>query len=291
MSRTAGTVPDAFVAAEFSGDRITGKTNDAGIATFPLMNRDKLSQLTAWTNDFKIGGYSFDRDPPRDPMGDKFTIELDKCRSQTIRIINDEDKAPVPDLGFILTVGTGPPNYQFPGKTPDCEMKTDKNGEAVYRWFPDWKKHGSYVEILDQHWVKAADEKMVDGTMVVRLRKSQFDKRKHIAGMVTSADGNVAGFSVSITSFQGEEKNRLDVLSAFTDEHGKFAADYLPGATYCICINDARFVSNIIDLIPYEPTTDKTNAPSLNVSPGQPVEIVVTSGPAKRPVASPVHQS
>ena len=134
-------VPDAFVAAEFAGGRVTGKTNRAGVATFPLMNRDELSQLTAWTNDFKIGGYSFGRDPPRDPRGAKYTIELDKCRSQTIRIINDKDKAPVPNLDFVLTVGTGAPNYQFPGKTPDCEMKTNQNGEAVYRWFPDWKKH------------------------------------------------------------------------------------------------------------------------------------------------------
>lgn len=61
-------VPAAFVAAEIAGERITGKTNDAGIATFPLMNRDTLSQLTAWTDDFKIGGYSFNRDPPR-PAG------------------------------------------------------------------------------------------------------------------------------------------------------------------------------------------------------------------------------
>ena len=126
---------------------------------------------------------------------------------------------------------------------------------------------------------------MVDGTMVVRVRRSQFDNRKHIIGRVTSADGTVAGFSVSIKSFQGEEKNRVDRSLRVYGRAGKFAADYLPGATYCICIDDARFVSNIIDLIPYEPTTDKTNAPSLNVSPGQPVEIVVTAGPAKHPVA------
>jgi len=279
------TVPDAFVAAELAGALVTGKTNDVGVATFPLMNRDTLSQLTAWTEDFMIGGYSFHRDPPRDPMGDKHTIELDTCRPQKIRLVNDEDESPVPNLDFVLTVGTGPPNFQFPGKTPDCGMKTNENGEAVYRWFPNWDKHRSYIEILDQRWVKAADEEMVDGTIVVRLRKSQFENRKRVAGQVKSANGDVAGFSVSIRSFQGEEKNRSDVLYAFTDEHGEFAADYLPGATYCICINDTRFVSNIIDLIPYESTIDKTNAPSLNISTGQPVEVVAASGPAKRPIA------
>jgi hypothetical protein len=113
------------------------------------MNRDKLSQLTAWTDDYRIGGYSLDRGPPRDPMGDKFSIELDRCRPQTIRIINDEDQSPVPNLGFVLTIMTGPPDYQFPGETPDRAMRTDANGEAVYRWFPDWKRHHSYVEITD----------------------------------------------------------------------------------------------------------------------------------------------
>ncbi len=278
-------VSDVSVAAEFEGGRVTGKTNGAGVVAFPAMNHDKLSQLTAWTNDFKIGGYSFGRDPPRDPASGKYTIELETCRSQTIRIINDEGKAPIPNLEFVLTVMTAAPNYQFPGKTPDCEMKTNENGEAVFRRFPDWKENSCYIEIPDQHWVRAADAKMVDGTLVFRLRKSRFDNRKHIIGRVTSAGGNVAGFCVSISSFQGEEKNKLDCLYAFTDEHGEFAADYLPGATYDICINDVRFVSSIIDLIPYEPTTGKTNAPSLNVSPGQPVEIVVTAGPAKRPVA------
>jgi thioredoxin family protein len=279
-------VSDAFVAAGLtSGVPVTGKTNDLGVATFGLMSRDKLSQLTAWTNDFRIGGYSFHRDPPRDPMGDKHTIELDRCRSQAIRIINDEDKSPVPNLDFILRFGTGPPNYQSPGKPTDYETRTDENGEAVYRWFSDWEKHNFRVQILDQRWIKVADDEMVDGTIVVRVRKSQFENRKRVAGLVKSANGNVAGFFVSIRSFQGENKNQSDVLYAFTDENGKFAADYLPGATYCIYVNDARFVSNIIDLIPYEPTIDKTNAPSLKISAGQPVEVVVTSGPEKRPIA------
>ncbi|MGA2035627.1 MAG: hypothetical protein ABSG68_25545, partial [Thermoguttaceae bacterium] len=64
-----------------------------------------------------------------------------------------------------------------------------------------------------------------------RVRKSQFDKRKRVTGMVASPEGTVAGFCVSISSFQGEEKNHLDDLYAFTDQRGRFAADYLPGAT------------------------------------------------------------
>ena len=279
------TVAHAHVAAEVAGIRYTAKSNGEGVATFPLMNRNKLSQLTVWTEDFKIGGYSFRRNPPRDPLGNKHTVELETCGDQTIRVINAADESPVSNLDFALTVMTGPPDFQYPGKTPGCDLRTDEKGEAVCRCFPRWENHHSYITISDPEWVKAADEEMIDGVLVAKLQKSRLAERKRVVGHVQSPDGNVAGFCVSIYSFQGEEKNRSDVLYAFTDGDGRFEADYLPGATYCICVNDDRFVSNIIDLIPYEPATGKKNEPSLDISEGQPVEVVVTSGPERTPVA------
>jgi hypothetical protein len=281
-------VRDASVIADTGGAPSTRKTNDKGVARFPLMKSDKLMRLTAWTADFRIGGYYFNRNPPRDPSGGQFTIELEKCRPQVIRLINDADKAPIRDLDFVLTVGTGPPDYQYVGQTPDCEMRTNGKGEAVYRWFPDWKSQGSYIEIRDPHWAKAADAKMVDGALVFRLKKNRFDARMRVVGRVTASGSNPAGFSVEMYSFQGEEENRSDVLYAFTDENGTFAADYLPGATYCINVNDTRSVSDIIDLIPYSPDTGKTNPPQLTISDGQPVEVQVTAGPSKAPVAHQV---
>ncbi len=280
-----GPVRDAFVVAQVTAASFTAKTNGSGVARFPLLNRDKLSQLTAWTDDFKIGGYAFNRDPPRDPSGSKFTIELVKCRPQVIRIINEENKAPVRDLPFVLTIGTGPPNFQYPGETPAREMRTNDKGEAVYRWFPDWKTHGSYVEIADPRWVMAANAETVDGAMVVKVRKSRFETRRRVVGQLTSDRTNLAGFYLEMSSFQGEEEHRSDVLHAFTDENGAFAAEYLPGSTYCICVNDARYVSDIIDLMPYDPVTHMPDAPSLTVSEGQAVEVAVTSGPARAPVA------
>ena len=252
------------------------------------MNRDKLIRLTAWTNDFKIGGYHFNRKPPRDPAGSQFTIELETCRSQLIRVVDDVAKTPIPNLDFVLIVGTGPPNYQYVGQTPDCEMRTNGKGEAVYRWFPDWKSHGSYIEFGDPRWVKAGDRKTDHDAIVFRLKRSQFAARKRVVGRVASTGTSPAGFFVEMYSFQGEEDHTADVLYAFTDESGTFAADYLPGATYCINVNDARYVSNIIDLIPYDPANGKTNAPSLTISEGRPVEVAITAGRAKAPVA---HQS
>lgn len=278
-------VADASVTAEVAGAPFSDRTNGMGFARFPLQNRDHLSQLTAWTSDFRIGGYSFYRDPPRDPAGNRHSIELEMCRPQIVRLVTGEDRVPVPAIPFVLTVGTGAPNYQFIGKTPTCEMRTNDKGEAVYRWFPDWERHGSYIELLDPAWVKVGDAETVDGVVVVRIKKSRFADRKRVAGQVTSEEASLAGFSVEMWSFQGEEEHNSDVVYAFTDEQGRFEADYLPGATYCIAMNDARYVSNIIDLMVYDPTTDKSNPPSLKISKGAPVEVTVTSGPAREPVA------
>jgi hypothetical protein len=282
-------VRDAFVIAEVGSSPFTSKTNDKGVARFPLLKSDKLAHLTAWTEDFRIGGFYFNRKPPRDPSGKQFTIELEKCRSQIIRIINEADKSPIPDLDFALTVGTGPPDYQYPGQNPACEMHTNAKGEAVYRWFPDWKSHHSYIEFHDPHWVNAGPsektETAPDGAVLFKLKESRLKARKRVVGRVASSDNNLAGFSVEMYSFQGEEEHRSDVLYAFTDENGAFAADFLPGSTYCINVNDARSVSDIIDLIPYDTDSGKMNPPQLTISDGQPVEVVVTAGPAKVPVA------
>jgi hypothetical protein len=277
-------VRDAHVVADVTGERYSAKTDGNGIARFSLMNRDKLSALTAWTDDFKIGGYGFNRKPPRDPSGAKFTLELEKCRPQVIRIINEENKTSVSDLRFALTVMTGPPDYQYFLGSPGRELSTNAKGEAVCKWFPNWKTHASYVEIQDPQWAQMGTEKAVDGAILVKVKRSRFNARKRVTGHISSAQRNLAGFLVELYSFQGEEEHRSDMLYAFTDEQGAFTADVLPGATYCVFVMDARYVSNIIDLIPYDPATKKVEPPSLTVSEGRPVEILVNSGPAKVPV-------
>jgi len=277
-------VAGAHVTADIGGATFDAETNDMGIARIPLMNRDRLSQLTAWSDDFRLGGFSFHRDPPRAPTGSRFTIELERCRPQIIWVINVEDQKPVPNLEFKLTVGTGPPDFQFPGRTPDSELRTNEKGEAIYRWFPDWKQHGSYLESLDPRWIKAEREETVGGVLVVTAKSSRFDERKRVTGQVVSPGRSVAGLFVEMWSFQGEEEHRSDVVYGFTDENGLFAANYLPGATYCINVNDARFVSDIIDLIPFDPAEDETNSPSLTLREGQLVEVHATFGPKKTPI-------
>jgi hypothetical protein len=83
---------------------------------------------------------------------------------------------------------------------------------------------------------------------------------------------------VEIDSFQGEEENYSDVVYATTEADGSFTAEVLPGATYCLCVEDERLVGNIIDLIPYELDTGKSNGAVLNVTEGEPVEAIGAVG-------------
>ena len=279
-------VPDAQVLAELKqGSTKQVQTDPSGVARLGLLPNQKLLRLHAWTDDFRIGGYSFNKKPARNPNADQHVIELTSCRKQEIRFL-DEENAPVANLEFLINVATPPPFYNFLGTDPNSHMLTDDQGKAFYQWFPDWKNAFYYVTINDKQWIKAAREEMVDGTIVVNLKKSQWENRKQMVGQVNSPNGTPGGFLVSLDSFQGEEEHRCDVLFAFTDSTGKFSCSVLPNATYCEFVNDACWVSNAIDGIPYESATQKNTSPTLTLTKGTKVEVVLTEGPDKKPIAN-----
>ena len=161
-----------------------------------------------------------------------------------------------------------------------------KRVKQFYRWFPDWEKFRCYIDLEDNKWIKAADEETIDGTIIVKLKKSRLTDRKQVFGHARSSSGTVGGFLVSLSSFQGEEEQRSDSLSAFTDHTGEFSFKVLPDATYCTFVNDGRWVSDTIDLIPYDSTKNKTNSPVLNLSRGTKVEVIATVGSTKKPIAN-----
>jgi hypothetical protein len=276
-------VAGAKVKAEIGfGADMHSITNANGIARFDLFPRQELQQLTAWTNDYRIGGYSFNGSPPRDPNVDAYVVELSKCRDQKLRFV-DERGAPVPDIKFAIQIATAPPNYNFIGSNDHSRMTTDAGGEAVYRWFPDWDTAHYYADIGHGPWVLDGYEpKVVDGVAIFNLKKGK--ARKNIKGRVASASTGAGGFAVRLYSFQGERTRNSDVLSTFTDPDGSFALDVLPDATYCAFLIDSRWVGKVIDLIPYQTATEKLTSPELSVTEGQEVEVLVTSGPKKQPV-------
>ena len=275
-------VAGAKVKAEIGyGIDLRSSTNADGIARFGLLPRQELQQLTAWTDDHRIGGFSFSGTPPRDPNVNVHLVELSKCRDQKLRFV-DESGTPVPGVKFTIQISTAPPNYNYVGTNDHSQMTTDAAGEAVFQWFPDWDNAHFYASIGSGPWVIEGHEpKIVDGVANYKLKKSK--ARKHIHGRVASNVTGGGGFSVTLYSFQGEQERNSDVLSTFTDPDGSFALDVLPDSTYCAFLVDSRWVGNVIDLIPYQSATDKLTSPELSVTEGQEVEVLVTSGPKKQP--------
>jgi hypothetical protein len=146
-------VAGATVKAELGfGIELRSTTGANGIARLAMLPNQEVSQLTAWTDDHHVGGFSFNRSPPRDPEANEHTIELSKCRDQKLRFVT-EDGTPVRDLKFLLQIATPSPNYNFIGLTDRSTTKTDATGEAVYQWFPDWNDVYFYADIDETKWI------------------------------------------------------------------------------------------------------------------------------------------
>ena len=271
------------------GVELQSRTDDSGVTYFRLLPERQLTHLMAWTDDFRIGGYDFDRGPVRDPGLNEHLVELSACRDQKIRFV-DQVGRPVPGIDFRLQTATPPPNYNFIGANEYSVMKTDANGEVIDKWFPDWEAHFCYPELRTDQWVLDGDVgetgRSSDSVTVFKVKKSRIAERKRVTGQVKSNRSRVGGFRVTLDSHQGEQKRHRDVLGAFTDADGSFSVDVLPAATYCTYVLDGRWVGNIIDLIPYETEADRINSPQLTVSEGQDVEVIVTSGPNRRPYSN-----
>ncbi len=197
-----------------------------------LLPQQTLSRLTAWTDDHRIGGFSFTRTPVRDPDMNEQLVELSKCREQRIRFVAD-DGSPVAGVNFVLQIATPPPNFNFIGTMDGFHLTTDAAGEAVCKWFPDWKEAHYYADIEERPWIWDGNVKNENGAATFHLKESK--PRKQIVGIVDSSATatSAGGFYASMWSFQGEREHHSDVTGAFSDANGIFAIDVLPDAAYC----------------------------------------------------------
>ncbi len=267
------------------GVELETETDAQGVAFFDLLSDQELSSFTAWTDDHRVGGFQFSRKPTRNPDDDTHVIELFDCRDQTIRFL-DLDGKPVEGLTFEFHVATPSPNYNYIGLVGPKVMTTDARGATVFRWLPDWETHHFYPQLVDgAGWVlegESSDYEQVEGTIVYRVKPAA--KRVSITGRVDTPEAVEAkGFFVQLRSFQGEQEGHSDPLSAFADERGEFSVDVLPGATYCAYVNDEKWTGRMIDLVPYEPATDRVSEIVLPVSEGEEVRFSVTRGPQRLP--------
>ncbi|QDT04264.1 hypothetical protein K227x_26540 [Rubripirellula lacrimiformis] len=276
-------IPAAAVKVDLGfGIELHERTGADGIAVFRLLSTQKPYRMTVWTDDYRVGGFSFNRKPTRDPSADQHDVELSQCRDQTLRLV-DQDGAPVPDIPFVLQMAKMPYN-NYIGTNENSQLTTDKNGEVHYQWFPDWDRHHFYPELQTSNWVRDGEVEMVGGVAVWKLRKGTVRKRI-IGRTVLQGSSENKGFFVTLRSFQGEQENHSDLLTVFADTKGEFALDVLPNATYCAWTLDSQWVGELSHLIPYQSESDQVTAPKLVVKRGQMVKVIARSGETERPYA------
>ncbi len=259
------------------------KSDPTGNVQIGLLPDERIESLTGWTDQPLFGGFQFDREPVRDEKADTQTIELFACRDQKFRVVDGQGN-PCGNVEIFLHVATPPPNYNYLGNIEASRMVTNKDGEANFRWFPDWKDIHCYVDLKSDKWVIDGRARWVNGDFVVQVKQRAM--RRRVWGRFERDKGSKAGYHVSWRSFQAEQENRSDFISCVTDQQGNFSADVLPGATYCVFINDTRDVSDMIDLIPAPIDEALATTAVLHLQQPETLTIRVTAGAMKRPIAN-----
>lgn len=277
-------VAHANMIAETSEGAVLHFQCDAsGSVEVDLLPEEKLASFTSWTNKPLFGGFQFSRDPVRNEGVDTQTIELHSCREQMFRVVDGQGN-PCSDVEMFLHVATPPPHYNYLGAIEASRMITNKAGEAVFRWFPDWLEVHCYVDLNSDQWVIDGKSKWVDGDFVVQVKPQK--KRRKVFGKLERDEGSKAGYCVFWRSFQGEQEGQSDFVNSVTDQQGNFSAEVLPGAAYCVFINDTLDVSNMVDLIPAPVDDAPVDTAVLHIEEPEMLEINVTAGPAKRPLGN-----
>ncbi|WP_428307367.1 thioredoxin family protein [Lacipirellula sp.] len=277
-------VPRAWVRAELNdGHAIAARANDDGVATLLLLPGQPVTGLTAWNDDHRIGGYSLVRAPKRDAHASSHVVELEKCRAQRIRIVDDQGQ-PVAGIPFTLRVATPIPDVNYVGVNDDFRLTSDAQGNAVCLAFPDWEKTYQYVELDSDAWHVPDNIGFEDGVLVIPVKRNA--QRRSIRAQLTAHGTSPAGIDVHVQSFQGERKHNSDETSRFTNADGSYELQVLPDATYCAYSFDSRWTGAAIDWIPFDSKNEKVAPPELSIGAGETLTVMATAGTERKPLAN-----
>ena len=286
-------ISDAKVTATADAQSFTatGVTNIDGVVTLNFPNDSRLENVLAWNDQRMIGGYFFNGDPIRDPKLPLHEIELGNCIDQKIRLVDSGTGKPL--AGFKFKSEGNVPRYIVDEM---YTLVTDEKGEAIDCWFPDGDAADLYIELdrefeYGQGWSKSGDgePELVDGVFVCEFEQPEGLRRLPYTGQLIFPDGvDVAknGLKVELRSFQHPEEGRGDAVSCRTDVNGNFTAEVIPGATYRIAVDDAKWASKSWSGILAGPGSERFLPHNIEIFEGEPVSVAVTEGPDKRPIAN-----
>jgi hypothetical protein len=276
---------NASVRASADGKFYDAQTNAEGVARLPIPAGERIYQIGAYAEPGLTGGFTTDRRPQRDPTLDEYDIQMYKCRTVTVKTIDVEKREPAPGVEVEIHIATPKPFYSYIGShSKFTYVRTNEIGEFEFKWLPDWEEYYFDVRVKNKWYFEAEEPKVSEDELIISVKKSLIRERKTVTGKVNGEGSNVAGLCIEMLTFQAEEEEMNERLYAFSDANGTFQFDVLPDTTYCVWISDSKLVCQPIDLIPYEQKTKKINQPIVDVFEGFPVEILVTSGPYKKPL-------
>lgn len=262
-----------------SAATIRAKSDSNGVANIGLLENELPERITAWNDSGYIGGFSLSRKPIRDPNAEPQVVEMSSCKQLQVKL-RDPDGKPAANVPFTVQVSTGKPNYNYIGVPDNAITTTDSEGNATWKWFPSWDTSHQYVALNSEDWL-VTDQNTTQDCQFVAVHPPF--KRKRIEGYVQSDSLPVGGVRVEMSTIQSGLKSSFDVISTTTDSSGRFYLDVLPDSTYCGFVDDVNWVSNTIDLIPYDSKKDRFQPPYLKLSKGTPVELTFTTGKDHRP--------
>lgn len=257
------------------------KTNENGLARLNLLDGEKLSQFTAWSQNQLIGGYQFFQTPVRDPQANSHVISMYQCRPFEVHL-KDAKGQPIAGVELDLFVATPSPDYNYLGWPDDFKVATNQKGVATVNGYPDMQAAHCYAEISEKLWIIESSQLGRDRLDVIARRAVE---RKKISGQVIGDSKFAGGFSVKLGSFQAEQEDKIDYVYSFSDADGNFSADVLPDASYAVFLEDNKWVANAIDSIPFESKTQQENPLELFLSHGIPVRITLTQGSNRNPIS------
>ncbi len=266
-----------------AGSVLHYQSDALGEVEIKLLAAESIYSFTAWTDEPLFGGFQFSREPVRDENAATQTIEVFKCREQKFRVVDGQGN-PCKDVAMFLQVATPRPHVNFLGSIEASRMITNQDGEAVFRWFPDWEDVHCYVDLESEKWVIDGEAKWIHGDYVVQVKPKA--ARRKVSGKLEGDEATKAGYCVFWRSFQGEQEGRSDFINSVTDQHGNFTAEVLPGATYCVFVNDVVDVSNMVDLLPAPKDGVPAEDAVLHLLKPEMLTISVTTGKSNRPIAN-----
>jgi hypothetical protein len=209
--------------------------------------------------------------------GSPFSVTLKRWERDAVQVVGVDGK-PVADFQFACcSIGS------------DKQNTSDARRSFCARSGPD----GLTAPIL------FSDERMYFEVFTPNMRFVSFDKSTvphkvivapvqpnvQVRGKLNLPDGVGSGLLLTGSSFQNENPNRTSNFSCRVNADGTFVASVHPEYTYCVYINDTKWVSAPWTGIMFSAKSDIAKPVELDIVEGEKVEVLVTRGKDFAPYA------